>query len=79
MEEVYIPLRDAGTSLLRTVSAYLDSGSSLEGTARVLFLHPNTVRYRLRKAADACGLDPADPREGFTLHVALVVGRLTTA
>nr|WP_261555941.1 helix-turn-helix domain-containing protein [Frankia tisae] len=76
IEEVYLPLRDAGTPLLETAGAYLDFGSSLEATARALYLHTNTVRYRLRKAAEVCGLDPADHRERFILHVALVLGRL---
>ncbi|MCL9797545.1 CdaR family transcriptional regulator, partial [Frankia sp. AgKG'84/4] len=76
IEEVYLPLRNAGTPLLETAGAYLDFGSSLEATARALYLHTNTVRYRLRKAAEVCGLDPVDHRERFILHVALVLGRL---
>ncbi len=78
VENVYVPLREAGAPLLATAGAYLDFGASLEATARALYLHPNTVRYRLRKAADACGLDPTDHRERFTLHVALILGRLAT-
>ncbi|WP_416210960.1 PucR family transcriptional regulator [Frankia sp. Cr2] len=77
VDEVYIPLREAGAPLLATAGAYLDFGASLEATARALYLHPNTVRYRLRKAADVCGLDPTDHRERFTLHIALILGRLT--
>jgi hypothetical protein len=76
VEEVYVALRDAGAPLLATAGAYLDFGASLETTAKALYLHPNTVRYRLRKAADACGLDPADHRDRLTLHVALILGRL---
>jgi hypothetical protein len=79
VEEVYLPLRAAGAPLLETAGAYLDYGASLEATARALYLHPNTVRYRLRKAADVCGLDPADHRERFVLHVALLLGRLDGA
>jgi PucR C-terminal helix-turn-helix domain/GGDEF-like domain len=76
VEDVYLPLREAGTPLLETVGAYLDWGASLEATARALYLHPNTVRYRLRKVTDACGFDPTDHRDGFVLHVALILGRL---
>ncbi|WP_230203179.1 helix-turn-helix domain-containing protein [Parafrankia discariae] len=79
IREVYLPLRHAGTPLLETAGAYLDFGASLEATARALYLHPNTVRYRLRKVADVCGLDPADHRERFILHIALVLGRLDGA
>jgi len=77
LESVYWPLTDAGALLLDTVTAYTDSGGSLEGTARMLFVHPNTVRYRLRRVADVCGRAPTDPRDLFTLQVALVLGRLT--
>jgi hypothetical protein len=78
IDEVFTPLREAGAPLLDTAGAYLDFGASLEATARALYLHPNTVRYRLRKAADVCGLDPTDHRDRFTLHVALILGRLAT-
>src|SRR3954470_14788736 len=46
--EVYEPLLAAGGDLLLTAATYLDSGAAVETTARRLFLHPNTVRYRLR-------------------------------
>src|SRR3546814_2215633 len=46
LEEVYIPLEQAGGDLLLTASAYLEGGGSVEGAGRSLFLHPNTVRYR---------------------------------
>jgi DNA-binding PucR family transcriptional regulator len=39
-------------------------------------VHPNTVRYRLRRITDLTGLNPAQGRSGFTLWVAIVVGRL---
>jgi hypothetical protein len=39
----------AGTSLLETVERYLDNDLRLELTAEQMFLHVNTVRYRLRR------------------------------
>ena len=74
--EVYTPLRDAGPETLETLTAFLDQGGSIEGTARVLFVHPNTVRYRLRRVLDLTGLAPSDARHAFTLRIALVLGRL---
>lgn len=73
---VFDPLVGAGGSLLETTTSYLDSGSSLERSARDLFVHVNTVRYRLKRVADVTGLDPTDPREGYVLRIALTVGRL---
>ena len=76
VQEVYRPLLEAGTSTLETVSAYLDHGGSIEGTARAMFVHANTVRYRLRRAAELTGLTPGDPRHSYTYRVALTLGRL---
>ncbi|HET9656865.1 MAG TPA: helix-turn-helix domain-containing protein [Kineosporiaceae bacterium] len=76
VDRVYRPLAEADPSLLETVASYLQFGRSVEGTARVLFVHPNTVRYRLRRVAEVTGWDPADPREGFVLQVAITAGRL---
>ncbi len=73
---VYDVLLDADPALIDTLSAYLENSASLEAAARLLFVHPNTVRYRLRRIADLTGLSPTDPREAFTLHVGLAVGRL---
>lgn len=70
------PLEHANGPLLETLAAYLESGRSLEAAARGLYVHPNTVRYRLRRITEVTGWDPTHGREGFVLHVALIVGRL---
>jgi hypothetical protein len=75
VDEVYLPLLHARSALVETLSAWLDGGSSIEGAARALFVHPNTVRYRLRQVADLTGLTPGHPRDAFTLQIALVLGR----
>lgn len=73
--QVYEPMRAAGAPLLDTLAAYLEQGSSLEATARQLFVHPNTVRYRLRRVTELTGLSPTDGRAAFTLRISLVLGR----
>jgi DNA-binding PucR family transcriptional regulator len=40
-----------------------------------LFVHPNTVRYRLRQVAEVTGLAATHPREALTLQLSLVLGR----
>jgi hypothetical protein len=74
--EVYQPLFESQPGVLDTLTAFLDGGGSIEGTARQLFVHPNTVRYRLKRVADITGLSPTDARNAFTLRIALVLGRL---
>lgn len=76
VEDVYRPLRDAGPAVLDTVEAFLEQTGSLEATARLLFVHPNTVRYRLRRVTDVTGLSPTNARSAFTLRIALTLGRL---
>jgi len=75
--EVMRPLADAGPALTETLDAFLDSGGAIEACARKLFVHPNTVRYRLRRIADFTGRDPAVPRDAYVLRVASTVGRLS--
>lgn len=77
-EEIYAPLAATPGPLVATLASYLESGRSLEAAARALFVHPNTVRYRLRRITQVSGWDPTDAREGFVLQIALVVGRLAT-
>jgi PucR C-terminal helix-turn-helix domain/GGDEF-like domain len=79
VHEVYRPLLSTGTALVETLSAFLEQTSSLEATARVLFVHPNTVRYRLRRVTEITGYAPADPRHALTLRLALALGRLADA
>jgi DNA-binding PucR family transcriptional regulator len=76
VETVYRPLVEAGDVLVETVTAFLDSGAALEATARALFVHANTVRYRLRRVAEVCGETPSDARGAYVLRVALALGRL---
>jgi DNA-binding PucR family transcriptional regulator len=76
ISDVYEPLLSGGLALLDTLTTYLEQGSSLEATARLLFVHPNTVRYRLRRVAELTDYTPSAGRDGFTLWVAVVLGRL---
>ena len=79
VEDVYQPLVAAGNGLAETLGAYLEQASSLEATARALYVHANTVRYRLRRVEEVTGYAATDAREAFTLHLALVLGRIADA
>jgi DNA-binding PucR family transcriptional regulator len=76
ISDVYEPLLGGGHALLDTLTTYLEQGSSLEATARLLFVHPNTVRYRLRRVAELTEYSPSVGRDGFILWVAVALGRL---
>ena len=73
---VYGPLAASPSPLLTTIEAYLSTGGALEPTARNLFVHPNTVRYRLHRIADLTGRDPWEPRDLLAIQTAVILGRL---
>jgi sugar diacid utilization regulator len=73
----YRPLAQAAASaVLETAQAYLTLGSSIEATARHLFVHPNTVRYRLRRIGELTGWDPTRARDAYVLRTAIAAGLL---
>lgn len=73
---IYRPLT-GDPALLGTAVAYLDNSQSLEATGRAIFVHPNTVRYRLKRVADLTGYDLTNSREAFAVRVSILLGRLT--
>lgn len=76
IEQIYDPLRTHSGELLETLWCYLDNGRSLEATARELFVHPNTVRYRLKKVSELIGWNATGAREALTMQAALIVGSI---
>ena len=79
LREVAAPLREAGGALTETVESYLAHAGVLEACARSLFVHPNTVRYRLRRVADLTGRHPGDARGALLLRMAIALDRLRDA
>jgi hypothetical protein len=75
-QDVYAALVRSGGELLETLDAFFAAGGVLESTARALFVHPNTVRYRLRRIGEVTGFAPLVPRDAFALRIALTIGRL---
>jgi len=78
-QDVFGSVSRAGGELLETLDAFLTHGGALEATARALFVHPNTVRYRMRRVAEITGYAPLQPRDAFALRIALALGRLEPA
>ena len=76
INRIYKPLHSHSTELLGTLWCYLDNGRSLEATARELFVHPNTVRYRLKRISEVIGWDATGAREALILQSALIIGSI---
>jgi hypothetical protein len=54
-----------------TLRSYLDHLGDVSAAAAHLGVHPNTFRYRLRRAVETAGLDLADPVERLVAHLHL--------
>lgn len=76
VEQIYDPLVSQSGELIETLWCYLDNGRSLESTARELFVHPNTVRYRLKKVGEIIGWNPTSARAALNLQAALILGSI---
>ncbi len=77
VQRIYRPLAEHSPELLETLGTYLETGRSLESTARELFVHANTVRYRLKRISEIIGWDATGAREAFILQVAMVLGSMS--
>jgi hypothetical protein len=67
------PLVDpAQRHLLEALTAYIDTGSA-NAAARALHLHPQSVRYRLRRVRDITSRDPQNPWQRLTLDIARTI------
>ena len=76
LTRLYDDLVGEGGGLVETLASLLESTGSIEATSRELFVHANTVRYRLRRIAETTGLSASDPRQAYVLQTTLSVGRL---
>jgi PucR C-terminal helix-turn-helix domain/GGDEF-like domain len=58
-----------------TLATYLENAPTIEACARELFVHVNTIRYRLRGVLEVTGLDPFDPKDALILRLGVMYER----
>jgi DNA-binding PucR family transcriptional regulator len=63
--------REHHTCYAESLSAYLDAFGDVNRAASTLNIHPNTLRYRVRRVAEICGLDLDDPDERLMAAIQL--------
>lgn len=61
----------SGEEILHTVAAWMASGMRVEPAAQRLFIHANTVRYRLRRYEELTGTDLSVTDEAFRVWWAI--------
>jgi DNA-binding PucR family transcriptional regulator len=65
----------AGGRLGASLLAYLDAFGDVRRASEQLHVHPNTLRYRLRRATAITGLDLDDPGDRLNAHLQLLLAR----
>ena len=75
-QDIFGPLADYGGDLVQTLEAFWACGTSIEATARRMFIHANTVRYRLGRIEELTGYSPTEPRDAYVLRLAGTLHRL---
>lgn len=71
-------LRSANAELIPTLTTYLlDAGSSMAETARLLYVHLNTVKYRLRQVQELTGFSPTQLPGAYSLYIAAAINRIS--
>jgi hypothetical protein len=62
-----------GSDLVASLTAWCRAGFDVPAAATALHVHTNTLRYRLRRAAEVSGLDLTRPRQLLALQLLLAV------
>jgi hypothetical protein len=65
--------RERDTTYVATMRSFLDHFGDVIAASAALDVHPNTFRYRLRRAAETAGLDLDDPVERLMAHLHLTL------
>jgi DNA-binding PucR family transcriptional regulator len=53
-----------------TLRVYLENNRSVSRTSQQLYLHRNTVAYRIRRILDVLGVDLDDPNQFLAVYLA---------
>jgi DNA-binding PucR family transcriptional regulator len=64
-------LGEKDRALVDTLRAYLDSFGDVAAAAQWLHVHPNTVRYRVRRIEESLGTSLTDPDVRLLLSLSL--------
>lgn len=64
--------RERRSDLIRTLLVYFDAGANTSEAADRLFLHRNSMLYRLTRVEKLTGLDLKDPKARLALQLGLL-------
>ena len=65
--------RENQSDFLRTLEVYLENDSNAQKCGRLLFLHRNSLVYRIKRIQEIAGCDLSDPVERSYLRLSLLL------
>lgn len=81
-EEIIEPLHEYDTrykmDLVSSLFVYFEENGNVVQTAKRLFVHRNTLDYRLKKIEDVTGKNLNDPYDRLTLQLGVIIGKQMT-
>ncbi|HKJ26140.1 MAG TPA: helix-turn-helix domain-containing protein [Anaerolineales bacterium] len=67
---------ESNNKFIETLEAYFEELGNLSQTADALFIHRNTLAYRLERIAEITGLDISNPDTALAVQLALKIHRM---
>ncbi|TAK54551.1 MAG: hypothetical protein EPO25_06755 [Gammaproteobacteria bacterium] len=64
-----------GTAFTESLDVFCKMNGNLQGTAREMYIHSSSLRYRLQRIQDICKVNLNDPEDRFRIQLALTVAR----
>ncbi|MFD0826711.1 PucR family transcriptional regulator [Neobacillus sp. M.A.Huq-85] len=74
--KIYDHDKEHGTSYLTTLESYFNNNQNLSETAKAMFIHRNTLIYRIEKIKEILSTDLKNPEEILQFQLSLKIYRL---
>lgn len=71
LKELAYPTEDSKIDLRNTLDAYLKNQGEITQTSNELFIHRNTVKYRINRCEEILGVKVDDPKVSLNIRLAL--------
>ncbi|MGE8206643.1 PucR family transcriptional regulator [Heyndrickxia sp. NPDC080065] len=76
LKSLAYPKTKEDQELIKTIQVYLDCQCEISETSRKLFIHRNTVKYRIEKTEALLNCSFRDPAYSLRIRVALIIGSI---
>ncbi|GGB37496.1 purine catabolism regulatory protein [Lentibacillus populi] len=76
LKSLAYPKAKEDVELVKTIEVYLNSQCEISDTSRMLYIHRNTVKYRVKKTEELLNCSFRDPADSLKVRVALVIGSI---